>query len=50
MWRKWQICQNGDNLKANANEKAKGDPWKASEFGKSVECGKNGKFVKIAYN
>ena len=35
------------SLEANANEKARGPPWKAGEFG---ESGKNGKLVKIADN
>ena len=34
-----------NNLEANANEKIRGPPCKAGEFG---ESGKNGKLVKIA--
>jgi len=41
---KWQNFAN-TNLEANANEKPRGPPCKAGEFG---ESGKNGKLVKIA--
>ena len=46
---KWQNFAN-NNLEANANEKARGPPWKASEFGEFGESGKNGKLVKIDDN
>ena len=36
-----------NNLEANANEKTRGPPCKAGEFG---ESGKNGKLVKITDN
>ena len=45
-WQKWQSFAN-NNLEANANEKTRGPPCKAGEFG---ESGKNGKLVKIADN
>ena len=39
-----------NNLEANANERTRGAPWKADEFGKFGENEENGKFVKIANN
>ena len=54
MWQKWEICQNRQQLRrgqeANANEKTRGAPWKAGEFGEFANSGENGKFVKIANN
>ena len=51
-WQKWQNFAN-NNLEANANEKTRGPPCKAGEFGesgKNGETGKTGKLVKIANN
>ena len=48
-WQKWQNFAN-NNLEGNANEKTRGPPCKAGDFGEFGESGKNGKLVKIADN
>ena len=49
IWQKWQNFAN-NNLEANANEKTRGPPCKAGDFGEFGESGKNGILVKIADN